>query len=71
MKVRSVSWQSLLYNKGEFFIGFGPESVNLTHKISRSVFNTSFLAVVIDLSQRGWGYWGGHCTYLLQRPSLP
>lgn len=70
MKVQPASWQSLLYNKGEFFIVFGPESVNLIHKISVSVFNTSFLAVVIGLGQQGWGYRGGHCARISYRGRL-
>lgn len=70
MKVRSASWQSLLYDKGEFFIVFGPESGNLIHKISVSVFNTSFLAVVVGLGQQGWGYQGGHCARISYKGRL-
>lgn len=44
---------SLLYDKGQFFIVLGPESANSTRGISISVFNTPFLAGVIDLSLRG------------------
>lgn len=71
MKVWSASWLSLLYNKGDFSIVLGPEWENLTHTISILVFNTPFLAVVINPGQQGWGCWNGHCMYLLQRPSLP